>query len=202
MCAIIKAYEKKMKKAIILCEIKEKSLKPYFTSKKEKKKDINATKYDESKIIDTQTFLFDNESNVDNNFINKRSRSEVYNINSSHNNMNNNILFKTNTIPTDYINEEKNFELLIPKKDINHNTQLNIITELTNIKQEEERRKRGEEEKRRREEEERRKREEEEKEEEKKRREKKRRRGEKKKRRRKKNKKRKTRKNKKRNREK
>ena len=30
--------------------------------------------------------------------------------------------------------EEKNFELLIPKKDINHNTQLNIITELTNIK--------------------------------------------------------------------
>ena len=32
--------------------------------------------------------------------------------------------------------EEKNFELLIPKKDINHNTQLNIITELTNIKQE------------------------------------------------------------------
>ena len=75
MCAIIKAYEKKMKKAIILCEIKEKSLKPYFTSKKEKKKDINATKYDESKIIDTQTFLFDNESNVDNNINMKRSRS-------------------------------------------------------------------------------------------------------------------------------
>ena len=32
--------------------------------------------------------------------------------------------------------DEKFFELLIPKKDINHNTQLNIITELTNIKKE------------------------------------------------------------------
>ena len=134
MCAIIKAYEKKMKKAIILCEIKEKSLKPYFTSKKEKKKDINATKYDESKIIDTQTFLFDNESNVDNNFINKRSRSEVYNINSSHNNMNNNILFKTNTIPTDYINEEKNFDVIFCNDDSLKNldeNNLNYIKTLT-----------------------------------------------------------------------
>ena len=32
--------------------------------------------------------------------------------------------------------DEKFFELLIPKKDINFNTQLNIITELTNIKKE------------------------------------------------------------------
>ena len=44
MCAIIKAYEKKMKKAIILCEIKEKSLKPYFTSKKEKIEEKNKIK--------------------------------------------------------------------------------------------------------------------------------------------------------------
>ena len=106
MCAIIKAYEKKMKKAIILCEINEKSLKPYFTSKKEKKKDINATKYDESKIIDTQSFLFDNEPNND--IIMKRSRTEVFNVN--HNYINNNV-GGTNIIEN-FIDEEKISEII------------------------------------------------------------------------------------------
>ena len=63
ICAIIKAYDEYMNKPITLCEIKEKSLKPYATTKKEKKKDENMSRMDESKIIDTQTFLIDNESN-------------------------------------------------------------------------------------------------------------------------------------------
>ena len=63
ICSLIKAYDEYMKTPIILCEIHEKSLKPYATTKKEKKKDINATRMDKSKIIDTQTFLIDNESN-------------------------------------------------------------------------------------------------------------------------------------------
>lgn len=63
ICTIIKAYEKNMKKPIILCEAKEKSLKSYVTSKKEKKKDANMSRMDKNKIIDTQTFLFDHEQN-------------------------------------------------------------------------------------------------------------------------------------------
>ena len=61
ICALIKAYEKKMQKPITLCEIKEKSLKQYATSKKEKKKDANMSRMDKNKIIDTQTFLIDHE---------------------------------------------------------------------------------------------------------------------------------------------
>ena len=61
ICAIIKAYEKNMKTPIVLCEIKEKSLKSYATSKKEKKKDANMSRMDKNKIIDTQTFLIDHE---------------------------------------------------------------------------------------------------------------------------------------------
>ena len=61
ICALIKAYEKKMQMPITLCEIKEKSLKQYATSKKEKKKDANMSRMDKNKIIDTQTFLIDHE---------------------------------------------------------------------------------------------------------------------------------------------
>ena len=61
ICALIKAYEKKMQTPITLCEIKEKSLKQYATSKKEKKKDANMSRMDKNKIIDTQTFLIDHE---------------------------------------------------------------------------------------------------------------------------------------------
>ena len=63
ICSIIKAFDNKMKTPIILCEIHDKSLKPYATTKKEKKRDINASKMDKTKIIDTQTFLIDNEPN-------------------------------------------------------------------------------------------------------------------------------------------
>jgi len=61
ICAIIKAYDKAMQTPIVLCEIKEKSLKSYATSKKEKKKDANMSRMDKNKIIDTQTFLIDHE---------------------------------------------------------------------------------------------------------------------------------------------
>ena len=61
ICAIIKAYEKSMNTPLVLCEIKEKSLKPYVTTKKEKKRDANASRMDKNKIIDTQTFLIDHE---------------------------------------------------------------------------------------------------------------------------------------------
>ena len=67
ICALIKAYEKAMQTPIVLCEIKEKSLKSYATSKKEKKKDANMSRMDKNKIIDTQTFLIDHEQkNLDN----------------------------------------------------------------------------------------------------------------------------------------
>ena len=124
MCAIIKAYEKKMKKPIILCEIKEKSLKPYFTSKKEKKKDTNMTKYDKNNIIDTQTFLFDNESN--NEIIMKRSHTEVYNI--SNNNIHNNInLDKNKTVIENYIDEENINRIIFCKENSMKNFEQNKL---------------------------------------------------------------------------
>ena len=58
---IIKFYEKNSKKPLILCEIDEKSLKSFVTSKKDKKKDAAYSRIDESKAIDTQTFLIDND---------------------------------------------------------------------------------------------------------------------------------------------
>ena len=68
---ISKFYEKIMNKAIILCEVSEKSLKQYVTSKKDKKKDINNSRLDENNIIDTQTFIIDNNPEL----INKRTSS-------------------------------------------------------------------------------------------------------------------------------
>ena len=70
---IVKCYENIMKKPLIICEIDEKSLKAYVTSKKDKKKDINNTKMDDSKIIDTQTYIIDNDPNEKN----KRSYTET-----------------------------------------------------------------------------------------------------------------------------
>ena len=68
---IAKFYEKLMNKAIILCEVREKSLKQYVTTKKDKKKDINNSRLDENSIIDTQTFIIDNNPEI----INKRTSS-------------------------------------------------------------------------------------------------------------------------------
>ena len=70
---IIKCYENIMKKPLKICEIDEKNLKAYVTSKKDKKKDINNTKMDDSKIIDTQTYIIDNDPTERN----KRSYTEA-----------------------------------------------------------------------------------------------------------------------------
>jgi len=68
---IAKLYEDLLKKPIILCEIKEKSLKAYVTSKTDKKKDSAYSRLDENYKIDTRTFLIDNDPIE----INKRSRT-------------------------------------------------------------------------------------------------------------------------------
>lgn len=100
ICCLIRAYDKYMKTPIVLCEIKDKSLKPYVTTKKEKKKDINATRMDKSKIIDTQTFLIDNEQNF---VLNKTQTDKGNNISNNINfnfnmGMNNNFKYEVNNI--------------------------------------------------------------------------------------------------------
>jgi serum/glucocorticoid-regulated kinase 2 len=70
---IAKCYEKLLNKPIILCEVKDKSLKQYVTTKKDKKKNSNNSKLNENNSIDTQTFIIDNDP-VE---INKRSFTEV-----------------------------------------------------------------------------------------------------------------------------
>ena len=57
---IAKRYEDILKKPIILCEVKDKSLKHYVTTKKDKKKDSNNSRLKDENIIDTQTFMIDN----------------------------------------------------------------------------------------------------------------------------------------------
>ena len=123
ICSIIKAYEKYIKNPIILCEINEKSLKPYATTKKEKKKDINASRMDENKIIDTQTFLIDNDNNkiisrsqtvTNNNILSnaKNLRSNTININNI--NMDMDIIYEENNIniifaKNEFINDKNKF---------------------------------------------------------------------------------------------
>ena len=68
---IIKFYEKNLKKPLLLCEIDEKSLKSYVTSKKDKKKDVAYSRLDETKAIDTQTYIIDNDP------IEKRKRNNT-----------------------------------------------------------------------------------------------------------------------------
>ena len=70
---IAKCYEKLLNKPLILCEVKEKSLKQYVTTKKDKKKDSNNSRLKEDNIIDTQTFIIDNDPIE----INKRSLTEI-----------------------------------------------------------------------------------------------------------------------------
>ena len=69
---IIKCYENILKKPLILCEVSEKSLKSYCTTKKDKKKDPNLSRMDEKLSIDTQTYITDNDPNESN----KRSYTE------------------------------------------------------------------------------------------------------------------------------
>ena len=68
---IIKCYENIVKRPLIICEIDEKNLKSYVTTKKDKKKDIKYSKMDESKAIDTQTYVIDNDP------IEKKKRSST-----------------------------------------------------------------------------------------------------------------------------
>ena len=58
---IAKCYEKIVHKHIILCQVKDKSLKPYVTTKKQKKKDSHHSELDEKNRIDTLTFIIDND---------------------------------------------------------------------------------------------------------------------------------------------
>jgi hypothetical protein len=73
---IIIYYEKITKKPLILCEDdeKKKKLSAYVTTKKDKKKDPNFSRMDESKAIDTQTFIIDNEPTE----TNKRSNTVAF----------------------------------------------------------------------------------------------------------------------------
>ena len=57
---IAKFYEEQTNQTLKICEVNEKSLKNYVTGKKEKKKDKNFSKMDESKKISTKKFLDDN----------------------------------------------------------------------------------------------------------------------------------------------
>ena len=54
---IVKFYEEQNGKTIKICKVDEKTLKNFVTGKKEKKKDKNFSKMDETKIIDTKEFL-------------------------------------------------------------------------------------------------------------------------------------------------
>lgn len=69
---IIKCYENALKKPLTLCEVSEKSLKSYATTKKDKKRDPNLSRMDEKLAIDTQTYIIDNDPNESN----KRSYTE------------------------------------------------------------------------------------------------------------------------------
>ena len=61
---ITKFYEEQNNQTLKLCEINEKTLKNYVTGKKEKKKDKNFSKMDESKKINTKQFLEENSKSI------------------------------------------------------------------------------------------------------------------------------------------
>ena len=60
ICLIAKFYEEQTNSNLKLCEVPEKSLKNYVTLKKEKKKDENYTKIDETYLINTKSFIKEN----------------------------------------------------------------------------------------------------------------------------------------------
>ena len=106
ICSVIRAYEKCMKTPITICEIPEKSLKPYATTKKEKKKDKNASRMDKNRIIDTQTFLIDNDPDIK---LSKRSLTISQNANNIFN------LKDTNNNNLNVITEEDNINIIFTK---------------------------------------------------------------------------------------
>ena len=60
ICIIAKFYEANNGKALKICEVQDKTLNNYITSKKDKKADSKKTKMDEKYLIDTNKFLTDN----------------------------------------------------------------------------------------------------------------------------------------------
>ena len=59
---ISKFYEEQMGNSLKICEVNEKTLKNYLTAQKEKKRDANYSRMDESKLIDTKKFLEKNQA--------------------------------------------------------------------------------------------------------------------------------------------
>ena len=57
---ISKYYEEQNGKILKICEVNEKSLRKFVTDKKEKKKDKNFSKMDETKVIDSKKFFEEN----------------------------------------------------------------------------------------------------------------------------------------------
>ena len=114
---IAKLYEEQNGKSLKICEINEKNLKSYVTGKKEKekKKDINFSRMDETKLIDINKFLCDNKSSEK-----KKSRtsSSCISINNEEKKIEdeNPILIKTNMIFCNDKNLEKstleNFKII------------------------------------------------------------------------------------------
>ena len=69
-------YQKICNKHIILCEVNEKNLKQYVTTKKDKKKDVNNSRLNDKNKIDTLTFIIDNNPNNPM-IINQRCRTSL-----------------------------------------------------------------------------------------------------------------------------
>ena len=86
---IAKCYEKLFNKPLILCKVKDKSLKQYVTTKKEKRKDSNISKLNDENIIDTLTFLIDNDP-FEKNKRSKKEENTSKSTNIQHNETNNN----------------------------------------------------------------------------------------------------------------
>ena len=61
---IAKLYKISTKKNLKLCEVEQKFIKQYITSKKDKKKNTSYTKMDEKYLIDTEKFLENNMKNM------------------------------------------------------------------------------------------------------------------------------------------
>ena len=112
-----KCYENLLNKSLILCEAKEKSLKQYVTTKKDKKKDNNNSKLNENNRIDTLTFIIDNDP-VE---TNKRSYTElpgsktpcIFNIYENPNNINNKTIFSNDNKIKEILFEDFNIIKII-----------------------------------------------------------------------------------------
>ena len=78
ICQIAKLYQLNTNKVLKLCEVDQKNMKHYITSKKDKKKNSATTKMDEKFLIDTKKFLEKNskinEKELENDKIDKKSK--------------------------------------------------------------------------------------------------------------------------------